>query len=54
VHVLGETRLEAILDAATRQVEATVLILDSIQTVYTDCWRAPQATWARCGSAPRG
>lgn len=35
VQVLGETRLEAILQA-TRVVDASVLILDSIQTVYTD------------------
>jgi DNA repair protein RadA/Sms len=35
VHVVGETRLEAILDA-TRELGADVLILDSIQTVYTD------------------
>jgi DNA repair protein RadA/Sms len=35
VHVLGETRLEAILDAA-QQLGADLLILDSIQTVYTD------------------
>jgi DNA repair protein RadA/Sms len=35
VHVLGETRLEAILDAA-QQLGADLLILDSIQTVYTE------------------
>jgi DNA repair protein RadA/Sms len=35
VHVLGETRLEAILDAA-HSLGADLLILDSIQTVYTD------------------
>ena len=35
VHVLGETRLEAILDAAA-PIGADVLVLDSIQTVYTD------------------
>jgi DNA repair protein RadA/Sms len=35
VHVLGETRLEAILDAALT-LEAQLLIVDSIQTVYTD------------------
>jgi DNA repair protein RadA/Sms len=35
VHVLGETRLEAILDAA-QAMGADLLILDSIQTVYTD------------------
>ncbi|MBK7783246.1 MAG: DNA repair protein RadA [Gemmatimonadetes bacterium] len=35
VHVLGETRLEAILDAATA-IKADLLILDSIQTVYTE------------------
>ena len=34
VHVLGETRLESILDAASR-LPAEVLILDSIQTIYT-------------------
>ncbi len=34
VHVLGETQLEAILDAAAR-LPADVLILDSIQTIYT-------------------
>ncbi len=35
VHVLGETRLGAILDAATA-VSADVVIIDSIQTVYTE------------------
>jgi DNA repair protein RadA/Sms len=35
VHVVGETRLEAILDA-TQSLGADLLILDSIQTVYTD------------------
>jgi DNA repair protein RadA/Sms len=35
VHVLGETRLEAILEASAA-LEADLLILDSIQTVYTD------------------
>ncbi len=35
VQVLGETRLQAVLQAA-RDVDAAVLILDSIQTVYTD------------------
>ena len=35
VHVLGETRLEAVLDA-TQSLRADILILDSIQTVYTD------------------
>lgn len=35
VHVLGETRLEAILDAS-QSLGADLLILDSIQTVYTD------------------
>lgn len=35
VLVAGETRLEAVLDLATA-VQARVLILDSIQTVYTD------------------
>lgn len=35
VHVVGETRLEAILDAA-RALGADLLILDSIQTVYTE------------------
>jgi DNA repair protein RadA/Sms len=35
VHVLGETRLEAILDAVDR-VKADIAIIDSIQTVYTD------------------
>ncbi len=35
VHVLGETRLEAIVDAA-RRVRAEVVVLDSIQTVYTE------------------
>ncbi len=35
VHVLGETRLEAVLTAATA-VGASVLVLDSIQTVYTE------------------
>ncbi|HZE76839.1 MAG TPA: AAA family ATPase, partial [Gemmatimonadales bacterium] len=35
VHVLGETRLEAIVEAA-RAVHADVVVLDSIQTVYTE------------------
>ncbi len=35
VRVLGETRLEAVLQAA-RVMDAAVLVLDSIQTVYTD------------------
>ncbi len=35
VRVIGETRLEAVMHAA-RSVGAKVLILDSIQTVYTD------------------
>jgi DNA repair protein RadA/Sms len=35
VYVVGETRLEAVLEAALR-LAADVLILDSIQTVYTD------------------
>lgn len=35
VHVLGETRLEACLHAA-RLTGAAVMIVDSIQTVYTD------------------
>ena len=34
VHVLGETRLEAILDAVAA-VRAEVVVIDSIQTVYT-------------------
>lgn len=35
VHVMGETRLEVILEAAAA-LPADVLVLDSIQTVYTD------------------
>jgi DNA repair protein RadA/Sms len=35
VHVLGETRLEAILGAAAA-AHADVVVIDSIQTVYTD------------------
>lgn len=35
VHVLGETRLEAILDAAAA-LPADAVVIDSIQTVYTD------------------
>ena len=35
VHVLGETRLEAIV-AAAGVVSADVVVIDSIQTVYTD------------------
>lgn len=35
VHVLGETRLEAVIHAA-EATRADILILDSIQTVYTD------------------
>ena len=34
VHVLGETRLEAIIDAVAA-VQADVVVIDSIQTVYT-------------------
>jgi DNA repair protein RadA/Sms len=35
VHVLGETRLEAIIQAVSA-VGANVVVIDSIQTVYTD------------------
>jgi DNA repair protein RadA/Sms len=35
VRVIGETRLESVLQAA-RVMDASVLVLDSIQTVYTD------------------
>ncbi|HEX2251604.1 MAG TPA: DNA repair protein RadA [Gemmatimonadales bacterium] len=35
VHVLGETRLESIIDAAT-SLRADLVVIDSIQTVYTD------------------
>ena len=35
VHVVGETSLEGVIDASTR-IGADVLILDSIQTVYTE------------------
>jgi DNA repair protein RadA/Sms len=35
VHVLGETRLEAIIEAVSA-VGADVVVIDSIQTVYTD------------------
>jgi DNA repair protein RadA/Sms len=35
VHVLGETRLEAILGAA-RAAAADIVVIDSIQTVFTD------------------
>jgi DNA repair protein RadA/Sms len=35
VHVLGETRLEAIMDSVS-SVGADVVVIDSIQTVYTD------------------
>ncbi len=35
VHVLGETRLEAIMEAA-RTTGANLVVIDSIQTVYTD------------------
>ena len=35
VHVLGETRLEAILEAVST-VNADIVVIDSIQTVYTD------------------
>src|SRR3954454_18131674 len=34
VHVLGETRLESILDAAAA-ISADVVVIDSIQTIYT-------------------
>ena len=52
VRVIGETRLESVLQAA-RAMDASVLVLDSIQTVYTDALEsAPPATSARSGSAP--
>jgi DNA repair protein RadA/Sms len=35
VHVLGETRLEAIIEAVS-SVRAEVVVIDSIQTVYSD------------------
>jgi DNA repair protein RadA/Sms len=35
VHVLGETRLEAIVDAVAA-VRADVVVIDSIQTIYSD------------------
>ena len=35
IHVLGETRLEAILHHAA-QLKASVVLLDSVQTTYTD------------------
>ncbi len=35
VHVVGETRLEAVLEAA-QTLGADLLIIDSIQTIYTD------------------
>jgi DNA repair protein RadA/Sms len=35
VHVVGETSLEGVIDASTR-VGADILVLDSIQTVYTE------------------
>src|SRR3954471_10506767 len=35
VHVLGETRLEAIIEAVAA-VRADVVVIDSIQTIYTD------------------
>jgi DNA repair protein RadA/Sms len=35
VHVLGETRLEAIIEAAAA-VSANLVVIDSIQTVYTE------------------
>src|SRR3954464_8281893 len=35
VHVLGETRLEAIIEAVSA-VHADVVVIDSIQTIYTD------------------
>jgi DNA repair protein RadA/Sms len=35
VHVLGETRLEAIIESATL-VGADLVVIDSIQTIYTD------------------
>ncbi|HEY9016465.1 MAG TPA: S16 family serine protease, partial [Gemmatimonadales bacterium] len=35
VHVLGETRLEAILESAAA-VRANLVVIDSIQTVYTE------------------
>jgi DNA repair protein RadA/Sms len=35
VHVLGETRLEAIIESSTA-VRADLVVIDSIQTIYTD------------------
>ena len=52
VHVLGETRLEAILGRGGRRARR-VVVIDSIQTVYTDAARErARATSARCASAP--
>jgi energy-coupling factor transporter ATP-binding protein EcfA2 len=45
VHAIGETRLEAILEAAA-SISADVLVLDSIQTVATDSLESAPATWA--------
>jgi len=52
VHVLGETRLEAITHHA-RALGARVVFVDSIQTTYTDELEARPATWARCGVRSR-
>ena len=49
VLVLGETRLEAILEAA-RAARAELLVLDSIQTVYTD---SLESAPGQCRPGPR-
>ena len=49
VHVLGETSLERILDAV-RSLPADLVVLDSIQTVYTDTLESAPATWRRFAS----
>jgi DNA repair protein RadA/Sms len=50
VHVLGETRLEAILESSTA-LGADLLIIDSIQTVYTDALRKRDGSGCGGGGA---
>ena len=54
VPVLAETVLERVIEQAAA-VGARVVVVDSIQTAYTDATsRARRATSARCASAPPG
>jgi len=53
IHVLGETRLESILLHAA-QLKASVVLLDSVQTTYTEELGSAPATSDRSASAPPG